>query len=82
MKMQNSGEPRGSPRIMIRYIINKNALSKDFTPFCDEKPDRNSWGSYILDDFGIISDLLDWIKYGVATNQDVLLLPLTAINQM
>ena len=36
MKMQNSGEPRGSPRIMIRYIINKNALSKDFTPFCDE----------------------------------------------
>ena len=36
MKMQNSGEPRGSTTIMIRYIINKNALSKDFTPFCDE----------------------------------------------
>ena len=35
MKMQNSGEPKGSPRIMIRYIMNKNAL-KDFTPFCDE----------------------------------------------
>ena len=35
-KMQNYREPRGSPRIMIRYIINKNALSKDFTPFCDE----------------------------------------------
>ena len=34
--MQNSEEPTGSPRIMIRYIINKNALSKDFTPFCDE----------------------------------------------
>ena len=29
MKMQNSGEPRGSLRIMIRYM-------KDFTPFCDE----------------------------------------------
>ena len=35
MKMQNSGEPKGSPRIMIRYIMNKNTL-KDFTPFCDE----------------------------------------------
>ena len=35
MKMQNSGEPKGSPRIMIRYVMNKNAL-KDFTPFCDE----------------------------------------------
>ena len=35
-KMQNSEEPRGSPKIMIRYIINQNALSKDFTPFCDE----------------------------------------------
>ena len=109
--MQNSGEPKGSPRIMIRYIMNKNAL-KDFTPFCDEncknrtqamvnedevvctfyipsnmqrlkcsygylwiavscifiskdweKSDRNSWGFYILDDFGIISDLLDLIIY-------------------
>ena len=67
---------------MIRYIINKNALSKDFTPFCHEKPDLNSWRSYISDDFGIISDLLNWIKYGVVTNQDVLLFSLTGINQI
>ena len=69
--------------------MNKNALKKDFTPFCDENckkrtqimvdedivctfyipsnmqrlkcTDQNSWGSYILDDFGIVSDLLDLI---------------------
>ena len=28
--------PRGFLRIMIRYIIIKNATSKDFTQFCDE----------------------------------------------
>ena len=35
---------------MIRYIINKNALSKDFTPFCDEncKNEKNLIG--ILED--------------------------------
>ena len=58
------GDPFGSPEFCI-------FISKDW-----EKSDRNSWGSYILDDFGIISDLLDWIKYGVATNQDVLLFKL------
>ena len=34
--MQNSVKPRGSPRIMIRYFTNNNALSKDFTSFCDD----------------------------------------------
>ena len=46
--MQNFGKPRGSPTIMIRYIINKNALSKDFTPFCDEncKNEKNLIGIF------------------------------------
>ena len=31
---------------MIRYIMNKNALSKDFTPICDEnhKNEKNLIG--------------------------------------
>ena len=36
MKIQNYEEQRGSSKILIRYIINMNALSKDFTPFCGE----------------------------------------------
>ena len=48
--MQNSGEPRGSPTIMMRYINNKNALSKDFSPFFDKnsKNEKNLIG--ILED--------------------------------
>ena len=54
MKMQNSGEPKGSPRIMIRYIMNKNAL-KDFTPFCDENC-KNRTQAMVNDLIGILED--------------------------
>ena len=32
-----------------------------------EKSDQNSWGSYVLDDFGTTSDLLDGLRYGLHT---------------
>ena len=73
MKMQNSGEPRVSPTIMMRYIINKECFNKRFQSILWwklqkwEKSDQNSWGSYVLDDFGTTSDQLDGLRYGLHT---------------